>query len=132
MSKSDVLENIVLDIFLGAVPYTPPANVSVALYTTAPGDPGGGVEVSGGGYARVTLANNLTNWPSAASGAKSNGVTITFPYATANWGTVAAFAVFDNQATPRLMYWGPLDESREVLMGDTPYFGPGELTVTEE
>jgi hypothetical protein len=90
LSKSNVLENLLLDEVLGGVNYSPATNVSIALYTVSPGDPGGGTEVTGGAYARVTQANNLTNWPAAAAGSKSNGVAITFPTATASWGTVEA------------------------------------------
>ena len=132
MSKSNILENLLLDEVLGGVNYAPAANVSVGLYTASPADAGGGVEVTGGSYARVTLANNLTNWPGAASGSKSNGVPIAFPTATADWGIVTSFGVFDDQATPRLLYWGELAESREILTGDTPSFAPTQLTITED
>lgn len=132
MSKSNVLENIILDEVLGGVGYTPAANVSVALYTAAPSDTGGGTEVSGGSYARVTLANNTTNWPAAAGGSKSNGTVINFPEATATWGTVTSFGIFDDQGTPRLLYWGMLAESREILDGDKPSFAVGALVITED
>jgi hypothetical protein len=132
MSKSNVLENILLDEVLGAVAYTPAANVSIALYTAAPSDTGGGTEVTGGSYARVTQANNATNWPAAASGSKSNGVAITFPTASAGWGTVTHFGIFDDQGTPRLLYWGALTTSRDILTGDTPSFAIGALTITED
>jgi hypothetical protein len=132
VSKSNVLENILLDEVLGGVGYTPAANVSVALYTSVPSDVGGGAEVSGGSYARVTLANNTTTWPAAAGGSKSNGVVIEFPQATADWGIVTGFGIFDDAGTPRLLYWGTLAEPREILEGDTPSFGIGQLQITED
>ena len=65
--------------------------LDVALFTTAPDDDGtGGVEVSGGGYARVSHSA----WTSAANGLKSNSGEIDFGDPTADWGTVVAIAVF--------------------------------------
>jgi len=85
-SKSNYLENKVLDHVLGGGDYTRPATVYVALYTVAPSDTGGGTEVTGGSYARAAVTNNSTNWPAASGGEKSNGTEITFETATASWG----------------------------------------------
>jgi hypothetical protein len=134
MSKSDILENILLDQVLGAVGYTPAANVAVALYTVTPSDQTAGTEVStsGTGYARITLANNTTNWPAASNGSKSNGTEILFASAEADWGTVEGFGIFDDAGTPRLLYWGDLAEPRPVVEGDRPRFLVGELTISED
>jgi len=61
--KSDYLENTILDLVYGGVAYTPPAILYVALFSVAPTDAGGGTELSGGGYARVAVPNDLTNFP---------------------------------------------------------------------
>ncbi|MEJ7872157.1 MAG: hypothetical protein WKF67_07840 [Rubrobacteraceae bacterium] len=132
MSKSDILENILLDEVLGGVNYAPAANVSIALYTTTPTDAAAGTEVTGGAYARVVKANNATNWPAAAAGSKTNGTAINFPTASATWGTVTGFGIFDDQATPRLLYWGALAQSREILSGDTPSFAANSLSIQED
>ena len=48
-----------------------------------------GVELdSAGGYARVLILNNGTNWPAAAGGAKTSAEQ-TFPTSTAAWSDVA-------------------------------------------
>lgn len=131
-SKSDFLELELLDHVLGNAAYTAPETVYVALYTTAPTDVGGGVEVSGGSYARVAVTNNLTNWPAAAAGAKANGTEITFPTATADWGTVVAFAILDAASAGNFLYWGDLTQSKTVNNGDTAKFAVGDLDVTED
>jgi hypothetical protein len=131
-SKSDYLENKLLDHVLGNVAYTAPTTVYVALYTVAPADSGGGTEVSGGGYARVAVANNSTNWPAASGGSKSNGVDITFPTATADWGTVVAFGIFDASTGGNLLYWATLTTSKSILNGDTAKFAAGSITITED
>lgn len=119
-SKSDYLENKILDHVLGGGDYTRPATVYVGLFTTAPSDTGGGTEVSGGSYARVAVTNNATNFPAASSGSKSNGTAITFPAATANWGTVVAFGIFDASSGGNLLYWGWLgSDSGKVFTAGT-------------
>jgi hypothetical protein len=130
--KSDYLENKVLDLLLGGVSYTVPTTVYIALYTAAPTDAGGGTEVSGGGYARVAVTNNATNFPAASGGSKSNGTTITFPTATADWGTVVAVGIFDASTSGNLLFWANLTTSKTVQNGDTAQFASGSLTFSED
>jgi hypothetical protein len=131
-SKSNYLENAILNHVLGGQTYTPPATVYVALFTVAPGEAGGGTEVSGGGYSRVAVANNTTNWPTTTSGQKSNANAITFPQATANWGTIVAWGLFDAATGGNLLYYGDVSPSRAVNSGDTAQFAAGALTFTED
>lgn len=132
MSKSDYLEGKVLDHLLGRTTYTAPVTVYVALYTSAPTDSGGGTEVSGGSYARVAVTNNATNWPAASGGSKANGTAITFPEATADWGTVVAFGLFDAAIGGNLLYWGELSQNQAVNSGSTASFAIGALTIRED
>lgn len=131
-SKSDFLELELLDHVLGNAAYTAPATVYVALYTAAPTDAGGGTEVTGGSYARKDVTNNATNWPAAAAGAKANGTTITFVTATASWGTVVAFGIFDALTVGNLLYWADLTVTKAVNNGDTASFPVGDIDVTED
>lgn len=131
-SKSDYLENKLLDHVLGGPDYTRPATVYIALYTVAPTDAGGGTEVTGGSYARKDVTNNITNWPAAAGGAKSNGTEITFVTATANWGTVVAFAIFDTVTAGNMMHWADLTLSKLISNGDTAKFAVGDIDLTED
>lgn len=131
-SKSNYLENKVLDHVLGGPDYTRPATVYAALFTAAPSDSGGGTEVSGGSYARKDITNNSTNFPAAASGAKSNGTAITFVQAAANWGTVVAMGIFDALTSGNLLYWADLATSKAIDSGDRAEFAVGELDFTED
>src|SRR3989304_5914505 len=72
-SKSDFLENELLDHVLGNAAYAAPATVYFGLYSVGPSDVGGGTELTGSGYARIAVTNNATNYPAASGGAKSNG-----------------------------------------------------------
>lgn len=130
--KSDYLENKVLDHVLGGGDYTRPSTVYVALYTATPSDSGGGTEVSGGSYARVSVTNNSTNFPAASSGAKSNGTAFTFPKATADWGTIVAWSIKDASTSGNTLYWGPVNPNKVVSTDDTPSFAAGDLDITED
>lgn len=130
--KSDFLELELLDHVLGNAAYSAPATVYVSLYTATPGDAGGGTEVSAGGYGRVAVTNNATNWPAAAAGAKSNGTDIEFAEATADWGEIQAFGIFDAVTAGNLMYWGPVSPFKTVLNGDTAKFPVGDIDITED
>lgn len=141
MSKSDYMENKVLDI-VGGVTFTAPATLYVALYTTAvPTDAstgttpaGGAVEVTGGSYARQSVTNNATNFPAASAGSKANGVAITWATPpSANWGTVVGFAIVDALTNGNILYKGAISPSKTINNGDpAPSFAIGALTLTED
>ena len=105
--------------------YTPPTTVYLALFTSAPSDAGGGTEVSGGSYARqaVTLS-------AASGGASSNSADITFPQATADWGTVTHCALMDAASSGNMLMWTPLDASKTINNGDTFKINSGDLDIT--
>jgi hypothetical protein len=84
----------------------------IALFTTAPTDDTGtgAVEVSGGAYARVATTQGTTGTWAAASTTtdpttEANALAITFPTATANWGTVVAFGMYDAATGGNLLAW---------------------------
>ena len=116
----------VLDHIHGNGAFTAPTPY-VGLFTAAPSDAGGGTEVSGGSYARV---NANTSFGSASGTAIANDGAITFPTASASWGTVTHFGVFDASTAGNLLYWGALSVSKAVGSGDTASFAIGELDVT--
>lgn len=132
MSKSNYLENVILDHMLGGPDYVRPATVYISLYTVAPTDGGGGTEVSGPGYTRVTVTNNATNWPAAAGGVKSNGTVITFPLPTGSWGNVVSFGIHDALSGGNLLRYGALAVPKTIDTGDEVTFPIGDLDCTED
>lgn len=126
-SKSDYLEKKVLDHVLRVAAYTQPTGLLVGLYTVAPSDTGGGTEVTGGSYARQTITFSAAT---LGAGSTSNSSQINFPTATASWGTVVAFGVFDSAGT--LLYWSNLDTNKTISSGDTATFLVGSLVITED
>ena len=131
-SKSDAWEIDVLKMVTGQVSSvvltTALASVPVKLFTIAPTDSTAGTEVAGGlGYVAV---DSKTKWAVPAAGSVSNNAVLTFPTATADWGTIVAFAVCTPGGTE--MMWGSLTTQKPVLNGDTPSFAVGQLVLTED
>jgi hypothetical protein len=75
-----------------------PATWHLALSTTVPLADGTGItEPVGGAYARVAVTNNGTNFgPATTSPAQlTTNTAITWPEATADWGTIVAVVLMD-------------------------------------
>jgi hypothetical protein len=132
MSLFDESEREVLDLLFGS---ESPATYELGLSTAAPTEAGALSEVSGGGYARVTLLNNTTTFPAAATVAgvttKSNGVTIDFIGATGSWGVVTHWFLYD-PAGGRPVNWGTLTPARPISAGDVLRINAAHLTITLE
>lgn len=129
MGKTDVLENRMLDYSVRGVQpaaFTP----HMGLFTAAPTDTTAGTEVSGGGYARQDVSAEYGT--AAAAGSVSNDAEVAFPQATANWGTVTHFGIFDAASGGNLLRWGALGTAKAVNQDDTPKFAIGALTHTED
>jgi len=125
-AKSNYLEDALLNHVLRNVTFTSPASVYLALYTVAPTDVGGGTEVTGGSYVR-----QLITFGAPVSGVVSNSGSITFPTATADWGTIVAVGIFDASVAGNLLYYGNLTASKTILTSDQISFPNAALTVAE-
>lgn len=128
-----VLSNGLLNMVLGSAAFTIPGTTYWAAYTTNPagtGVTGGGVEPSTGSYARVAVVNNTANYPASTAAAKTNGSAITWPTATANWGTITAVA-FHNASSGGTYYCGwTLPTPVIVNNGDTFQVAANSLNWT--
>jgi len=132
-SKSDVYEIDVLKATTGQattiLTTTALANVYVALFTAAPTDSSAGTEVTGGSYARV---DSKGKWAVPSAGSVSTNAVVTFPTATADWGTIVGFALMTALSGGSQTMWGTLTASKAVNNGDTASFASGALTLTED
>lgn len=120
---TNYLENKLLDHFLGTTAYTMPSPVYVALFTVAPGDAGGGTEVTGGSYARQTAT-----FTAASSGATSNSANIDFTGMPA--ATTVAIALFDNSTGGNMLVHGTLTTNKQTDAGDTLRIATGDLDIS--
>jgi len=128
MSKSDYLETVILNHFLRNTATASPVTVYVALYTTIPNEDGtGGVEVTGGSYARQAVTFDVP-----VSSQTTNSGDVTFPTATADWGTVTSFAILDNSVGGNLLYIASLTADRLIQTGDIFRFPTAQIIVSEQ
>lgn len=114
-SFTNYAENKILDHSLGVTAYTMPT-AYLAAFTVSPGEAGTGTEVSGGSYARVALSGKIA---AASSGSSANNAQISFPTATANWGTVVSVGVMDASSAGNCIWFVDLTASKTVQSGDT-------------
>lgn len=128
MSFSDYWEDATLNHLFNKAAYTAPT-IYVGLSSTAPADDGTGVtEPLGGGYARVATAS--TDWNSASGGQITNANGITFPQATADWGTMSHIVLYDASSGGNLLAYAALTTAKTVQNGDTAQFAVGDITIT--
>lgn len=126
MPKSTYFDNAMLNAGLRNTPFTSPVSVYIALFTIAPIASGGGTEVTGGSYAR-----QLATWAAPSLGSVSNVADLVFPVASADWGVVVAFAIFDSLVSGNMLYFNNLGAARTVLANDQVKFPTGQLICTE-
>lgn len=101
----------------------------VSLHTADPGNTGAS-EVSGNAYARqgpITFANAGNN-PTVAS----NTAILTYPAATASWGTIGWFGIWTAATAGTFQGSGALTASKAIAQGDTARFLAGALTITAQ
>ncbi|MFA5920157.1 MAG: hypothetical protein WC856_02550 [Methylococcaceae bacterium] len=141
-SMTNTYENLIADaLFRGqALSSTVPANLYVALYTTACTDAARGTEVSGGSYARIAVPRSLAAWlgthgtatgaSSGTTGTVANAAIVQFAAPTGNWGSVTAFGIEDALTGGNQVVCGNLTVPKTVNNQDSaPSFAIGALTV---
>ena len=125
MSFTNFLETEILDhVFAGAA-YTAPSTKYLALFTAvADGETGSVTEVTGGGYARQTVAFTTSG------NTTSNNAAVEYPTATANYGTVTHVAVFDASTSGNMMAYAALSSNKTIETGDVFRVPSGDLDIT--
>lgn len=126
MSKTNYLENLVLDWVLGGSTPTRPAGRFLALHTADPTEAGNVGELSGSGYARQSIT-----FGAASSGSASNTSTHTFT-ATGSWGTVSHFSIWDASTAGNPLYKGALTTARTVNTGESLTVASAAIVVSED
>ena len=131
-AASNYLENKVLDHVLKNTQYTQPSALYVGLFTNTSGNAATNLEagtitdeVSGGSYGRQTAT-----FAAASNGSSATSATITFPTASASWGTITHVAVMDAATSGNVLFWGAVTTSKTIDSGDTFQITSGNLTIS--
>ena len=101
-----------------------PTSWFIGLFTAAPGEAGGGTEVSGNGYARTSATFTISGNQASNSGA------VEFPAATGSWGTITHAAVFDASTGGNMIAYMSLTASKTIANTDILRFPAGQITLT--
>jgi hypothetical protein len=123
MSFSNTFETRVLQWLLTTGTVTRPAAWYIGLFTAAPGEAGGGTEVTGGAYVRMPVTFTVVGDNA------SNVAAVEWPTATASWGTITHVAVFDALTAGTLIAYAPLAASKVITQGDVFRIPLGDLDI---
>lgn len=125
MSLTNTFETTVLTFLLTTGAVTRPTVWYVGLFTTNPGEAGGGTEVSGFGYARTAATFTVTG------DTASNSAGVEFPAATGgNWGTVTHIGIHDAATGGNMIIYATLDVAKAITDGDVFRIPTSDLNVT--
>jgi len=129
MSLSNSFETHTLKYLLTSDSVTRPTAWYVALCTTDPTDSALGTEVSGGGYARQSVAFTVSGDNA------SNTSAIEFPEATANYGTVVAVMIMpasSGGSASDMIVHAQLTADKTISTGDIFRIPAGDLDINIE
>lgn len=124
---SNYLETKIYDHVFRNTAYTPAATLYLALFTstaTSAELEAGTLtnEVTGGSYARQTVT-----FGAPTNGAGSNSGTITFPTASAGWGTIRFVAVMDASSSGNVLWYAQLTSDVTINTSNTFQFNAGSV-----
>jgi len=127
-SFNDYTENLVLTFLFTNSTATRPTAWYVGLFTAAPSDTGGGTEVTGNGYARVS-AGTISGSGTATT--FTNAAAIEFAAASGgNWGTIGWAGIYTASTGGTLLAWAPLTTAKAINDGDIFRIPASSLTIT--
>src|SRR5690606_25580489 len=124
-AMSDYLENALINGVLRGTAYVPPSKVYIGLYPSDPTDAKTGTEVNGGAYTRQEIT-----FGAPTNGASTNSSDVTFPVATASWGTVTHIGILDAATGGNLLFHGPLTNTKAIAVDDQLKIVAGNVNVT--
>ena len=126
MSLTNDFETSVLTWLLTSGTPSParPTAWHLGLFTAAPGEAGGGTELSGSGYARQAITFTVSG------NTASNNAAIEFPTASGSWGTITHVAVFDASTSGNMIAYASLTASKTIDTGDVLRVPAGDLDIT--
>lgn len=123
MGFTNAAEDRVQDWVVGNSTTAPTTPMKLALLTANGNETSAGTEVTGGSYARQTIA-----FGASSGGAQANSGEITFTGMPAC--TVTGWALYDSAGTPFRWRYGAFSASKTVNSGDDCVIAVGDLDLT--
>lgn len=114
----------------GATSFTPNGTYYIGLSTTSINAAGTGVtEPTGGGYKRVAVTNNKTNFTDSTGGIVQNKVQFEFPESTTAWGTITHVFISDSLTAGNVLYYDALTTPRTVQTATILLFAINSMKI---
>lgn len=120
MPMLEYLKNALLDHVFGDTAFTMPTP-----YLALIDDGNAEITTSGTAYARMDMSGKFA---AASGGVKVTNAAFDFAAATADWGIVTKWRIYDNSSGGNAMWEGTFATPRTVLTGDTFHVASGDLT----
>lgn len=127
-NMTNYLERKLLDHLLGVEPYAVPT-LHLALFKTQPTEAGSGDEVDELSYERVTITFDEATTDVSDVTTALNALSVTFPEAQEDWGTVTYIAIYDAATSGNMLLYGEVSNPRMVEEGDIVTFTAGSVEV---
>ena len=114
----------------------PLSNCYIALSTTKPNDDGSNFTepASSTGYARSLIGQSGSSatqvMSNPANGSTQNNSIIFFPEATASWGTITYFGLYNAATGGQLVLYGALTNPISIAANYVPLFRVGNFSLT--
>jgi hypothetical protein len=133
-AASNYLENKILDHSLNVAAFTQPSALYLGLFTNTSTNAASNLEAgtltdevgtSGTAYQRQSIA-----FGAASGGSSANSATVTFPVATASWGTITHVAILDAQTSGNVLYWGAVTTAKPIDIDDTFQVSTNNITIS--
>lgn len=126
-------ENKLIDHIFRTGSFTKPTSIYVGLMSAvSDGEAGTVTELTGNGYARVSVPPLDANWAAATgnNATTSNVAAVTFPACTgSDWATATHFGIWDASTAGNLLAYASLTAPRTITVGSTASFAANALTV---
>ncbi len=131
-SKSDYLENKILDHILRNTTYTQAATVYSALYTVIPSDSTAGTEVTNASSGYTRVATTFCTAGLTVAGQSVNTGAVTFATAAAAY-TIVGWALHETSTVGvgSVLYWATVT-TLAIAINDQATFAVGGIVITED
>jgi hypothetical protein len=132
MAATTYQRNQILDKCFGSTDFTPPATHYIGICTgcSTDGVIVGEPTIGASGYTRMAVDNDKVTWDSAASGALSNLISVTFPQASGDWGILDTI-IISSAASGNIntLFYDTMIE-RIILDQDVFSFATGKIDIS--
>lgn len=125
-SMTDYLESKVLQHIIGEAAFTQPSGLYLAAFSVAPGETGGGTELTGNNYARQAI----TFEAEGGDGVVANSAQVQFAASGGDWSEIIGWGIMDASSGGNMLYYQD-SVSHTVLDGATLTIAAGQLVLTQ-